>query len=414
MKKRLLSLVPMCVGIGIVFILLHGIHRGYYRVEFQIREATVPPECTYAYGEHPVQEFIALDPIEQGTVLATLTSAGDMDGIPETGTLTLVKGSGPPTLEWTSRTSRRYGLPLLAASFQRAASNVEFIVCALLSSLLCLTVCALRWKVLLDAQGMVLSFWRVFALFFIGHFFNVMMPGSVGGDLVKAYYVAREAQHKRTEAVSTVFIDRVIGLLALVGLCAVIMVVRLPFFLSFPETKAALVFNAALLGGSVVGLFVVFRRNVFEQWGFFRRLEERTALGGIISRVYSAFRLCMNRPVVLFKTLVYSLINHVTLIVSAFFIGQALEVTSPFSDYLTVFPIINAVAAIPITPGGLGTREVATKFLLGTVGVPEITAVPLSLLLYAALMGWSLLGGVIYIVYSQKRGKAKQIVAAEE
>ena len=414
MKKRAVSMLQLGVGIGIVFVLLNGIHNGYHLVEFRIGEATVPPECTYAYGDEPAWEFIALEPIEHGTVLKTLSSGQDTERLPETGRLNIVKGDGPPTLDWTSRESRRYGLPLLTESFLRAASNARFIVCALLACLLCLTACTLRWKALLDAQGMMLPFWRVFVLYFIGHFFNVLMPGAVGGDLVKAYYVAKEAHHKRTEAVSTVLIDRVIGLLALIGLCAVIMVIRLPFFLKYPETKAALVFNAALLGGAVAGLCVVFRRNVFEQWKLFRRLEERTALGGIISRVYGAFHLCMNRPSVLFKTLVYSIVNHVTLIVSAFFIGQSLEVAIPFSDYVTVFPIVNAVGAIPITPGGLGTREVAAKFLLGTVGVPAVTAVPLSLLQYAALMSWSLVGGVIYFVYSQKRGRAKEIVAAEE
>ncbi len=413
-KKHVVSVLQLAVGFGIVFLLLHGIHKGYNLVEFQIEEATVPPECTYTHEGDVAREFIVLEAVERGTLLQTLYAGGDVEGLPESGTLELTDGGGPPSLRWTAQTSRRYGLPLLAESFRRAASNAEFMVCALLAALLCLVVCALRWKVLLDAQGMVLPFRRVFVLFFIGHFFNVLMPGAVGGDLVKAYYVAGEARHKRTEAVSTVFIDRIIGLLALIGLCAVVMIVRLPFFLSYPETKAALIFNAVLLVGAVVGLIIVFRRNVFEQWRLFRMLEERTALGGIISRVYSAFHVCMNRPAVLVKTLIYSVINHVMLIISAFFIGQALEITISFTDYVTVFPIINAVGAIPISPGGLGTREVAAKFLLGTMGVAAITAVPLSLLQYAALMSWSLGGGVVYLAYSRKRGSAKEIVAEEE
>ena len=43
-------------------------------------------------------------------------------------------------------------------------------------------------------------------------FFNAFLLGSTGGDLLKAYYAARETHHKKTEAVVTVFVDRIIGL----------------------------------------------------------------------------------------------------------------------------------------------------------------------------------------------------------
>jgi uncharacterized membrane protein YbhN (UPF0104 family) len=79
-----------------------------------------------------------------------------------------------------------------------------------------------------------------------------------------------------------------------------------------------------------------------------------------------------------------------------------LNIPSEFANYLTVFPIINGIASIPATPGGLGTREYATKFLLGLpeFNVPETRAITLSLLLYLTTMFWSLVGGVFYAAYA--------------
>lgn len=272
---------------------------------------------------------------------------------------------------------------------------------------LCIFYCTLRWKLLLDAQGLKLSLRRALILYFLGHFFNSFLFGVTGGDFVKAYFVYREAPNKKTEAVSTVFLDRVIGLLALILLVVIIMAVRLPFFLAYKETRLALVLNVILLIAVTGGLFIIFRQNLFERWAFFRRLEQKTSLGQIVGRVYNAFHLCFNHPTLLFKTVVLSLGNHIWFIICIFFLGMALEIHLPLADYITVFLIINAVAAIPLTPGGLGTREAATIFLLGVFNVPQTRALSLSLLIYVTIMAWSLVGGIIYLFYSYSPGQAK-------
>jgi uncharacterized membrane protein YbhN (UPF0104 family) len=70
----------------------------------------------------------------------------------------------------------------------------------------------------------------------------------------------------------------------------------------------------------------------------------------------------------------------------------------PFVDFLTAFPVINAVAAIPLTPGGLGTREATAKAVLNHVfGVAEADALLLSLLVYGSVLVWSLFGGIVYM-----------------
>jgi len=152
-------------------------------------------------------------------------------------------------------------------------------------------------------------------------------------------------------------------------------------------------------------LLVVFRRNLFEQWGFFRRLEEKTALGEIIGRVYASMRFCLSHRGLLSKTLLLSFLNHMTVVVWGYYLAMALGIDNGFVAMLTVVPLINAVSALPITPGGLGTRDGAAIFLLGVIGVSAATAVTFSLLSYAAILTWSIFGGVLYLGYSVRRGR---------
>ena len=317
--------------------------------------------------------------------------------------LQLILGIGLITFLFL-RIREKGDLSKFADVLRSAADNWPLLLLGFSFFFACLLLCTYRWKLLLEAQDLRLSFGKVLVLYFVGSFFSTLLPGVTGGDVVKAIYAAREAPHKKTAAVSTVVIDRLIGLLALIVLAVIIMLARLPLFLSCAPMKMALAFNSVLLVAASVGLFVLFRHNLLERWPFFKRLEERTALGEIIGKAYSAFHVCMTHPSLLAKTLLLSAVNHVCFVVMIYFIGIGLGIRLSFIDYMTAFLIINAVAAIPLTPGGLGTREGAAIFILAVFNVPAPSAFSLSILIYASLVMWGLLSGIVYLFYIYQSG----------
>ena len=232
----------------------------------------------------------------------------------------------------------------------------------------------------------------------MGHFFNVLIPGATGGDVMKAIYVAHACKGQRTEAVSTIVLERVIGLLSLIGLIAVITLVRLPFFLSSPSLKRVALFNAALLVAGVAFLSVAAARDGLTRWSWGRRLTSGPRLGAMIGKAHEALTTCLRHPRVLGLCVLFSLTNHVIQTVCPWMLGRALGIDLPFIDYLTLFPVIALIASVPFTPGGLGVREVAVVELLAMVGVEREMALTLSLMLYGAIVIWSLIGGVLYLV----------------
>jgi len=136
----------------------------------------------------------------------------------------------------------------------------------------------------------------------------------------------------------------------------------------------------------------------------------------MLSRLYRAFHTCMTHRGLLTRTLLLSVINHVFLILAACLLGAGLQIrtipaatpprsavvqaTAEFGTYLTVFPIINGISTLPITPGGLGTRDAAAQMLLGVpeFNVPRSRAVTLSLLVCGITLFWSLVGGTVYAI----------------
>jgi len=101
------------------------------------------------------------------------------------------------------------GLRTIALSLRPVPSVLGFL---LFGGIILLS--GVRWRILLQAQRITLGIADAVRLVFIGLFFNNIMLGSTGGDVAKAYYITRKTDRK-VEGALTVFVDRLVGIVAL-------------------------------------------------------------------------------------------------------------------------------------------------------------------------------------------------------
>ncbi len=284
-------------------------------------------------------------------------------------------------------------LTMLGASFRRHAL---YWIAALACTYLGLHVGVLRWMTLLNANGIRASFASVFRFFFMGQFFNAFMLGACGGDMARAVAVTRACPNKRAAALSTVVMDRGIGLfITVIAGCAAILF-RLPLFdLSKTNRLAAFIMFVFLIG-TCAGVMILFGRHVFEHWALFRRLEQSSRFGAWLRRAYEAFYFYRHHPRVVAQAAVYSAVNLFFLTLACLLVGRALDIPVATFDYFTFFPIITVLAALPLTPGSFGVRENLFMAMFGSVGAQPEQAVSLSLAVYAEGLFWSLIGGLIF------------------
>lgn len=304
---------------------------------------------------------------------------------------------------------RKMGVGNLSQTLRQCADQWYWLVAALLLSLIPVLLCMIRWKMILDAQDMRLSWPRITSIFFIGLFFNSFMIGPTGGDLVKAYLTAKETHHKKTEAVSTIFIDRIIGLLTLAAIVSFMILLRLNFFMTNPETRKValpvLGVCAALLGGGILAFSV----HLFETFPFLKRLTTHPLVGkvaAVVEKVYNAFYVCRQHPRLLAQICLYSVVLQVLFVGVAALVGKALGLAVPFMDYMMFCPLIGLISAIPVTPGGLGIREGASVHLWAVLAVAADKAFLLAFLPFLILIFWGLPGGVMFLLHRSANGTA--------
>ncbi len=272
---------------------------------------------------------------------------------------------------------------------------------------------AWRWHLLLKVQGIHLSFWRVLQLFMIGVFFNVFLPGAVGGDVVKIYYLLKETKGQQAAAFLTVLMDRLLGLIALIGITAVLLGPHYRAFLETPATRALLL---ALLFIMANALGLIVFSVIITACGWINKLPARLPGRDKLVEMSLAYSLYGRAWRTSLAGLGLSALAHGCFFTTFYFASRAFTDTVSWLNMMAVMPIVAVITSLPISISGVGVREGLFEKLLGDLhGVPSDTAVLISLTGFLIIVAWSAVGGFIYLLYRPSRhaalGEIRETVA---
>ena len=253
-----------------------------------------------------------------------------------------------------------------------------------------------RWQTLLDALDLHRPLAELTNWYFVGSFFNVVLPTGFGGDAVRVAELAQDTS-RPGPVLNSVVVDRYLGLMVLLAM-------GLLGAAASPGTASSLVLAAiAILFGAGLAMAWGLRRPWWEQWG------ARTDFSGTIVH---ALRLPALSAAVapydgrtLGRALIISLIFNVLQIGWNVAIALGLGLHLPLVTYLVFVPL-TAVALLLPAFGGLGVRELTYVGLFGQVGVPQATALALSLGVYFITVATGLVGAVLYLSGGIRRARS--------
>jgi uncharacterized membrane protein YbhN (UPF0104 family) len=205
-----------------------------------------------------------------------------------------------------------------------------------------------RWKWLLEVQQLTVGWTATLRMTWLGYFAGLFLPGAAGGDLAKAYAACRHQPAAKMRAVSTVLLDRIIGLhsMLVLGSLAGLSIV----FSGCTAGQATLVVAVLLLTGvSTAGLFLMF-------W----QTSANIALRLMPGRFREAFgaSLGLYRTGWRFLTCIwlFSGVCNMASIAAYVLAAAALGIAASVGQVLVV-PLVIVANSLPISPGGLGVGE---------------------------------------------------------
>ena len=263
----------------------------------------------------------------------------------------------------------------------------------------------LQWKLLLEKQGVKLSYWRLLKLYYVGLFFNNFMPGNVGGDVKKVYDIRMQGGQDTVGAgLTATFFDRLFGLF-FITLFAI--AVGLLFFMHDAAQRAFMWPSLWIFFGFCVLFASLFSRRLGLLLNriLCRILPEKIGL-----RLTHMFRRFQSfRTVNLWLAITgLSAVTQSLRIFVHYFCGMAVGVDLTMSWYFYYIPLVAIVSTLPISIGGFGPRELLAQSLFARAGVPGLESVVIQLLAYFVSLLLSLFGALGFLLGGRPADKTSE------
>jgi len=246
------------------------------------------------------------------------------------------------------------------------SSNKSMILLAVLIFAPVALLQAIRFTWMVRAQEIDLSYWEGIKLSYAGNIMNFVAIGTTGGDIYKAYYVSTHTNRK-TEVVTTVFLDRAVGLISLLLIAAGAMLLKF----DDPKIRFYAPFIGMLMAGLAVGAIVVFSQRI-RRFFHIDQILEKLPFSSHLLRIDATTRRMRHHKKLIIMAILTTIILQglaiTSITITAFGLGMNND-PSLYAGYYAYIAMGLLIATIPVSYQGGGTMDGALQiFLQGTYG----------------------------------------------
>ena len=251
---------------------------------------------------------------------------------------------------------------------------------------------ALKWQMLLGADGIKAGFGRLFSSYMIGTFISLFMPSNIGGD---TYRIASVGKRTMTKSMASVMADRLSGFIALASICVFFACIK--FSTAGKDVYVILpgILLTVLLGIVCSLFWPSLMQRALSTLGLsrFRKLE--SAFNALVL----SFSMYKRKPVILTATMVLSYLFQLNVIVSVYILSKSLGLQVPFIAFCFFVPIISILEAIPVSIYGIGLRDTGYLLFFTQAGMenPEAHALAMAMLYVSASIVYASTGGLFLV-----------------
>jgi len=253
---------------------------------------------------------------------------------------------------------------------------------------------SLKWRILLGSKKIVVPIKRAFSIYFIGIFFNNLLPSSIGGDVIRAYELSKFCGSK-VESISSIVVERLTGIITLTMIASAAILIG---YKDVQKTRTIPIV-LSLVGFLGICSFLLFKESA---WIKIREISlidfmlSRLNLVSKVNRLYEAINAYGKMKNIISLAIGLSLIFQLITPIIHYFVSLALDIDIDIIYFYIFTPIIACILLIPLSIQGIGIREAASVFFYTQVGATEAEAISISIAVYALVLATGLIGGLIY------------------
>jgi uncharacterized protein (TIRG00374 family) len=281
------------------------------------------------------------------------------------------------------------------------STDLFFLVMAILINPVVILLLTIRWRYIVHTMGVDIKFRRTLILRAKGVFLGNITPGRIG-DFYRAKHLSDETDFELAKSFSSVIIDRILDVCALVFLNIIGLFILHYIF----EINIFLIEYIIISFIILLGLFLVIKRNLMKKllrpiYKLFVPMDARKNVAMHFNQFYSGLSQIKYRNY-LFGFLISVMLWIITCI-GIYLLALALSIEVSLIFIIAMAPVAAFLSALPISVSGLGTREAVYVFFLTSSGIESEYAVALALMVFIFFnIIYIPLGIIIYLVTKEK------------
>ncbi len=283
------------------------------------------------------------------------------------------------------------------------SAHKGYILAATILFLLSPVLNAYRWQILANAVGLFAPLSKITQYVYVGLFFNLFLPSTVGGDFSRSYYLSK-GTGKHLHALTSVLVDRASGLAVLLLFASMGLLFgpggdQLPMPLKLPIFIAT--FGIYFVVPFVPQLALKFLGP--QNW-LSRKLNEGTA------------KVFWQDKGLIFTTILQSVIIQIIIVLCHLAVGLALGIKVPLWYYFVFYPSVAVLGFVTPSINGIGVREWAYTYFLTLMAVDKDTALTFALIWLGLTTLSSLVGGLVYVAgkFRSVQSEVEQMAKSEK
>ncbi len=262
------------------------------------------------------------------------------------------------------------------------------------------SLASVRMKLIIEAQGIKLTFREALSLTMIGYFFNNFLPTAIGGDVVKAHYLSKHSRDK-AGSYTSVFVDRVVGLATMIFMAFAALI----FVGSGVVDRRLAITIYTVTAFAVLGIIFLASKNFAKRFSAFIVLVK--PIESQLRNLYVAANKYRHRAGLMMITLFISVMSQLCYFTCYGILAASIGSRIPAIEILLKMPIVGVISLLP-SINGLGVREGSMVMLFGPL-IGKEKALAVSILMIMILLITSTIGGIIYALSPQFKMKLKEI-----
>ncbi len=255
-----------------------------------------------------------------------------------------------------------------------------------------LLISAIRWQILVKAQGDSVPLSFLVKSYLVGNFFNTILPSRIGGDVVRIWDGSRYSK-TLLKSSAIILVERLTGIIVLFLFAFAAALFRLDM-----AQKVPVIWVSLVIGFSGLIAVLLFFTPFIEK--IINKIPSKGLLKKIIQKTIefrSTIIFYKTKKTALFKAFLWAFLLQANVILHFFLIGKALHLNIKIIDYLVFIPIVLLIQLIPITINGLGLREGAYIEIFKFYGIAPESAFSFALIDVAFMLILGVIGAIIYV-----------------